>query len=274
MSKIRILLLIVFSAVFLASGAGLVYTYYKLAGEKEVFTQLSSQVDPDKRQAVYEQIRRPPKETPPDAEEPEPIDPRELELAALQELYGFIAEENPHFVGWLRIPGTEIDYPVVQTPADPEYYLHRALDGSYSFAGTPFLDAACDLLKPSDNLIIYGHNMNNGTMFNQLALYKDPAFYRENPTLTFDTLDAFGTYEIIAVFNARILAKDEWGFRYYRFRDAQSPEDFDAYIKNIKAISFYDTGVGAEYGDNLITLSTCSYYTTDGRLAVVARRVD
>ena len=131
----------------------------------------------------------------------------------------------------------------------------------------------CDVLKPSDNLVIYGHHMNNGSMFADLEKFKDEDFWRGHKTIAFHTLTEKNEYEILAVFKTVVYTDSPEAFKYYRFTDAQSPEEFDAYIEKCKGLSLYDTGVSAEYGDKLITLSTCEYSRTNGRLVVVAKKV-
>ncbi len=170
------------------------------------------------------------------------------ELAAFEK-YRAVQEQNSDFVGWLSIPGTNIDYPVMQTVDEPNFYLKRGFDKQYSDYGVPYVQENCDLAL-SDNCVIYGHHMNNGTMFADLANMKARTFIREHKTIRFDTLSGFGEYEIIAVFKPPPIPKQ--GFKYYHFTRAESAEDFDAYIANARR--YYDTGVTAEYGDKLITL--------------------
>lgn len=95
--------------------------------------------------------------------------------------------------------------------------------------------------------------------------------YREHKTIRFDTLSGFSEYEIVAVF--KTVAYSERGFKYYHFICAESAEDFGDYIVQCKALSLYDTGVTAKYGDKLITLSTCEYSRKNGRMVVVAKRI-
>lgn len=190
-------------------------------------------------------------------------------LPKYEELYS----KNKDLVGWVKITGTPIDYPVVQKPGDEDYYLTHGFDGEKNINGLPVLDAACDFLKPGTNLIIHGHNMKNGQMFASLHKYKGEKFYREHSVINFDTLYGQGEYEIIAVFLSRVYKKNENVFKFYQFTEARNKEEFDKYINNIKELSLYDTGVTAEYGDELITLSTCSYHTENGRIAVVAKKI-
>lgn len=133
-----------------------------------------------------------------------------------------------------------------------------------------YVQENCDIAL-SDNCVIYGHHMNNGTMFTDLCKYENEDFYREHKTIHFDTLSGFGEYEIVAVF--KTVAYSEQGFKYYHFTRAESAEDFDAYIAQCKVLSLYDTGAMAEYGDKLITLSTCEYSRKNGRMVVVAKRI-
>ena len=129
----------------------------------------------------------------------------------------------------------------------------------------------CDI-GISDNLVLYGHHMNNGSMFSDLCKYESEDFYREHKTIRFDTLDSFGEYEVIAAF--KTVAYSEEDFKYYHFVNAESAGAFDGYIAECKALALYDTGVSAEYGDQLITLSTCEYSRTNGRMVVVAKLLE
>ena len=131
----------------------------------------------------------------------------------------------------------------------------------------------CDVLKPSDNVVIYGHHMNNGSMFADLEKFKSEDFWREHRTIAFHTLTDKNEYEILAAFKTVVYTNSPDSFRYYRFTDAQSPEEFAAFVEKCKELSLYDTGISAEYGDKLITLSTCEYSRTNGRLVVVAKKI-
>ena len=162
------------------------------------------------------------------------------------------------------------DYPVMQTKDDPDFYLKHAFDKSYSNYGVPYAAENCDA-DISDNMVLYGHHMNNGSMFSDLCKYTDEDFYREHKTIYFDTLGGYGEYEVIAAF--KTVAYAESGFQYYHFVNAESEAAFDEYVAKCKELSLYDTGVSAAYGDKLITLSTCEYSQTNGRMVVVAKKV-
>lgn len=187
------------------------------------------------------------------------------------EKYAAVYEQNNDFIGWIWIDGTNIDYPVMQTPDRPDFYLKRAFDQSYSKYGVPYVQENCDV-GLSDNVIIYGHHMKNGSMFSDLCKYEEEGFYQDHKIIHFDTLEAFGEYEIVAVYKTVVYS--EQGFKYYHFVNAENPAVFDEYIEQCEALALYDTGVSAEYGDKLITLSTCEYSNgrTNGRIVVVAKQ--
>lgn len=176
---------------------------------------------------------------------------------------------NSDSVGWIRVPDTNINYPVVQAVGDNDYYLTHNFYGQYSVYGCPFVQENCSVDTPSDNIIIYAHNMNDGSMFAGLLNYTDYNFYEEHKHLEFITATESNSYEIISVFNTIA----ETGFRFYGFVNADSKNDFDEFVVTSKQLSFYDTGVSAEYGDELITLATCEYSNPDSRLVVVAKKV-
>ena len=181
--------------------------------------------------------------------------------------------ENSDMVGWIQIEGTSIDYPVMQTPADPNYYLKHDFEKRYTDYGCPFMQADCDALCPSDNLIIYGHNMKDGSMFAGLAKYLNKDFWQAHKTVRFDTALGGSAYEIFAVIHTTVQADAADAFPFYRFVNAASPEDFADYVSVCQARALYDTGIFAEYGDKLLTLSTCDNITDNGRLLIIAKRI-
>ena len=166
-----------------------------------------------------------------------------------------------------------IDYPVMQTPADPNYYLKHDFERNYTDYGCPFMQADCDALAPSDNLIIYGHNMKDGSMFADLAKYRSKDFWQTHKTVWFDTELGNSAYEIFAVIHTTVQADDADAFPFYWFVDAASPEEFADYVSACKAQALYDTGISAQYGDKLLTLSTCDNITDNGRWLVIGKRI-
>lgn len=184
--------------------------------------------------------------------------------------YGDLFLQNADMVGWIKIDGTNINYPVMQTPDNPNYYLKHNFYKEYSDLGVPYVQENCNLAT-SDNLIIYGHHIRGQKMFGALESYKAKSFYEEHRIIQFDTLTKHAEYEIIAVF--KTVAYSSSGYRYYDFVDAEDESSFDAYVDKCRELSLYDTGVTAEYGDRLITLSTCEYSANNGRLVVVAKKI-
>lgn len=182
------------------------------------------------------------------------------------------AKEQPDFVGWLQIAGTPIDYPVMRSPEESERYLHRDFDGGYSRAGTPFMMPVSDPSVPNENIIIYAHHMKDGSMFGSLPVYETVEGYEQQPEFQFNTLYERGTYRIIAVFRTSVGAPDE--FHYYNYEWLDDEETFDEYLSGVMANRLYDTGETAVYGDRLLTLSTCDYHESNGRLVVVAKRIE
>lgn len=187
--------------------------------------------------------------------------------------YAGLYEENSDLAGWLSIEGMKINYPVMQCE-DDEYYLHHDFYGNEDKYGCLYVRETADVNTPGTNFVIYGHNMRDGSMFGDLDLYKDEDFFKEHSLISFDTLYEERTYEIVAVFLSRVYREDEEVFKYYDFYEADTQEEFQDFYENIKSMSLYDTGVTAEYGDTFITLSTCAYHVEDGRLVVVAKRVE
>lgn len=191
-------------------------------------------------------------------------------LPKYQDLYA----QNSDLVGWLTIDAIGVDYPVMQTPGDNEYYLRRGFDKLYSLAGSLFLDENCRTTSPSTaNWLIYGHNMSDGSMFGQLDKYAEESFYKEHPTFELDTLYEEMQWQIVAVIRTQVGADD---LPYYTFFDASSERDWQAKYQAVMDLALYDTGVTAQYSDQLLTLSTCgtTSSTTDKRLAVIAKRID
>ena len=232
-------------AIFLFSGSMIAYYLYDGHQSKNQYQQLSQMVHP---QAVL-----------PGAKEP-----------TAAEKYAPLPEKNEDFIGWIKIEGTRVDYPVVQKQDAKNYYLRRGFDKKYSYYGVPyaFEDAT---FQEADNFVIFGHHMDNGSMFSDLVQYTSKEFYEQHKQIRFDTLDGFGTYEIIAVL--KTVAGGENEFQYYKFSKAASADEFESYVAECKSRSLYSIDATAKYGDKLITLSTCEYSKENGRLAVVAKRI-
>ena len=195
----------------------------------------------------------------------------EEELKVLKK-YEAVYQKNKKVVGWLSIPDTKIDYPVMQT-VNNDYYLDHNFDQEYDKNGSIFLDKDCDPGHPNDNMIIYGHHMKSGKMFGNLNYYAKESYYEEHPYINFDTIYEEGTYQVMYVFRSQIYNEEDIVFKYYKFIDATSEDEFYSNLEEMQAISLYDTGVRAVYGDKLITLSTCDSSANNGRFVVVAKKI-
>lgn len=184
----------------------------------------------------------------------------------------FLANED--MAAWLQIPDTNIDYPVMWTPRDEEYYLYRDFDGSSNKNGCLILDTDSSVDPLTTNLIIHGHNMKSGAMFGRLTDYEQESFYQGHREIMLYTEECLRNYEVIAVFRSQVYRKSEDVFKFYQFFQADTQEEFDDFYNNIKEMSLYDTGVTAQFGDRFLTLSTCVYHVETGRFVVVAKEVD
>ena len=182
-----------------------------------------------------------------------------------------ISKINSDVVGWIKINGTNINYPIMQ---NENYYLHRNIYKNYSSHGTPYIAEYCNL-KTSDNLIIYGHHMNDNSMFSELVNYKNYNYYKNHKYIYFyilkDGQTIKNTYEIVSAF--KTIAYSDKGFKYYNYTNFYDEKDFNSFIENCRNLEFYNTGVKANYGDKFITLSTCEYSQKNGRMVIIAKKI-
>lgn len=199
-------------------------------------------------------------------------DNEEIIVPEILDEYKKLYSLNQKLIGWIKIDDTYIDYPVLQT-SNNDYYMNHNFDQQEDKNGSIFLDTYCTILPRSTNLILYGHHMRSGRMFGQLNKYSSEEFYKDHKYIQFDTIYERGTYEVMYVFRSQIYEESEIVFKYYQFIDANSEMEFNSYMREMAEMSLYDTGVTAEYGDELLTLSTCDYYTDYGRFVVVAKRI-
>lgn len=272
---LRTILLIIFSATFLISSYLLLDYYIESRTHKSQFDNLAQIMTNSAKQTSS---TPPAKDTPQAPTEPEGpalvevTDPETGESVWMLPDFTELYQLNNHIVGWISIPGTLINYPVMQTPDAMDYYLYRDFSREYSRHGCIYVREKCNVLEPSDNITIYGHRMGDGTMFNALHDYASEDFYKEHSQIQFNTLTGYHTYEIFSIF--RISSGSNMDFPYHRYVDFESEDQFNQFLENCHSRSLYDTGVSATYGDKLITLSTCEYTRTNGRLVVVAKQID
>lgn len=196
----------------------------------------------------------------------------EIELPDVLDEYKTLYNKNKKLIGWLKIDDTIIDYPVMQT-SNNEYYLDHNFNQEKDNNGSIFMDAECEAYPRSQNLILYGHHMKSGKMFGDLEKYAKESYYKEHSVIQFDTIYEKSVYQVMYVFRTKVLKENEIAFKYYQFIDAGSGEEFNSYMNEMAQMSLYDTGVTAQYGDELLTLSTCDHSQTDGRFVVVAKRI-
>lgn len=189
-------------------------------------------------------------------DEPEPAHKRDLAPLFAQ---------NSDCIGWLSIPDTVVDYPVMHTPENPQKYLRRNFYGEYSVSGVPFLDGRCSM--DSDNLIIYGHNMRNDTMFGSLPKYMEEAYRQAHSVIEFETEAGCAEYAVFAVVTVK--KYDDW----YGFIHAVDRTEFEKQLERIRSIAMYCSDDMPEYSAQLLTLSTCYGSGKDGRLLVIAMKL-
>lgn len=265
-------LMILFAAVFLVS-AGLLVDYL---------------IDSKKQQSQYDDLANLVDQelnaTPPNSDNSSGSDTLDANLskyvtltnpktgAAMNILrqYAIIYQKNSDTVGWIKIDGTNINYPVLQTPDSPNFYLTRDFYKKDSRHGAIYANETASITTPSDNVTIYGHKMKDGSMFASLHNYSDINFYIENPYIHFDTLNEQHIYQIFAIFQTTGNLEDS--FPYHTFVDGDE-ESFNEYVRQCKELSIYETYVDAAYGDKLLTLSTCDHSMDNGRYVVVAKRI-
>lgn len=268
---VSLLILIIVGCVFLI-GAKLVTDamdkkeYDALSEQKNSVSVTRPTIPPTKPAGDDQTEESLPEQTDP----PEVTVPPSIDDTVLLE-YQFLYELNRDMVGWIEIEGTAIDYPVVQTPKSANFYLRRNFYKEDATCGTIYAREACNINQPSDNVVLYGHNMRNGTMFADLHKYKSKSFWEEHRYVNFDTLHEYHTYEIFAVF--KTTADLTKGFTYHIYDTFPTEMDFNKYVSTCKNIDLYETGVTPTYGEKLLTLSTCDKSIEDGRLVVVCRRV-
>lgn len=267
--KIYIAAVVLFALLFAVSAFFLIRYYVQIGKAQKAYDELAR----IKEQALKEAIENAPVDENGVKQEPTLVTVTDKDgepLLVLPE-YAPIYERNKDMVGWIRIDGTNIDFPVVQRKGVTDYYLYKNFDGEYSNQGAIYVREQCDVFKPSDNLTIYGHRTSAKTMFGALQNYKKQDFWQEHQYIQFDTISEHHTYQIISVFT--IQSSEDSDFPYHLFVDAENDAEFVEFIDNARRYSLYDTGVTAEPGDKLITLSTCEGYGNLGRLVVVAKRV-
>ncbi len=258
--KILIIVCCCFCTAFLMFSALFLVSLYHAREEAHAFKELAEVVAVQPEESDY------PPQVSSNESSPEPL------AADNRERFAALLERSSDFVGWLHIDNTNINYPVMCSPDEPEYYLRRAFDKTDSQSGTPFVGKGSTI--DSDFYIINGHNMKNDTMFGTLDYYAERTFWEDNPYITFSTITEEREYEVFAVLETRILYQDEPGYRYYFQVGDLTKDTFDELTGWLQKNALYDTGIAPAYGEQIVVLSTCSYHEDNGRFIVAARRVN
>lgn len=182
-----------------------------------------------------------------------------------------LTNKNPDFACWIKIKDTIIDYPVMKSSEDdPEYYLHRDFYGNSAFSGCLFVGGNCTV--NSTSFIIYGHNMNNDTMFGTLDSYSDYSFAKSHSEISIRTPDEDRVYRVFAAFTSKIYKHNEDVFKYYQSIGNLKKNEYQDIVDNVCGMSKIDIQNAPEFPQQLLFLSTCSYHTDDGRFVVAAYR--
>lgn len=191
-------------------------------------------------------------------------------LEMLPEFHKLYAE-NTDIIGWLKIDGTPVSYPVMQNQWDAEYYLKHGFDKKENQNGLPFLDIRSNIFR-SSVLLIHGHSMKTGHIFGELLQYTKKDYYEEHPVIQFSSLYEKADYRIMAVILSKVYPKSEQGFKYYQIEETDTEAGFNRFVLNVKSLSLYETGISSQFGDTVVVLSTCEYSVENGRLAVIVRK--
>ena len=253
--KIRRIIMLLLLLICLGSAGTAAYTIIQYRASEKLYSETSNQ--------YTVQAAETPEASVEEVDENKP--PITVDFDALRQV-------NEDVAGWIYCEGTVINYPVVQGE-DNDFYLHHDIYGQESRYGAIFADYKADLYGGESNIIIYGHHMRNGSMFGSLEEYDSRSYYEEHPSFFLFLPEEEREYEIIAVLRNDIYSREKEPFQYYDYERIATKEMFDEYCQGIKSYSLYDTGLTAEYGDELVTLCTCSYSGKDERLLIVGRRL-
>lgn len=223
-------------------------------------------VDKHNSEKAYEELQNKVEQTTePTTEEPKPD-------------YSEAVEKNAETVGWITIPGTNVNFPVVQT-IDNSYYMNHNFENKKEFRGAIFMDYRNDPVNLDANTIIYGHNAYDGTVFSDIDNYRDIDYFKEHPVIEFNTLDKYYKWKIYAVFVTNQIASEDNGYIFNYIYPHLEGENFEGYIEEVNKRTLYHTGVDIEDGDKLLTLQSCtrvldlSNYRAKTSIVVLARAV-
>lgn len=269
--KIRIVLAVLFGLLFCISAFFLIKELLETRKEKNAFESLEALISEG---AVAETTNAPGESSSgePSSQGGESGDPLAPETEpTMIPKYVAAYEQNQDFFGWITIDDTNINYPIMYTPDDPQFYLRRAFDGSSSHSGVPFMDADC--LPDGNCFLVYGHHMKNGTMFGHLTDYAEQDFLETHQIIRLDTLYEEREYQVIAVFYCDVGSEENGNFPYYEYTDLTDATRYEEFIEKVRQATIYDPNFEVETGTDILMLSTCSYHASNGRFVVVAKRI-
>ena len=270
-SKLQLILLGFFATVFIVSAiVGLSYLLRSCEQQRDYQNLADIVASIQAAQPSQTPTTKPPVPTYPDGLPINP--PTEPTVQQILPEYKDLFDMNNDLVGWIKVPDTKINYPVVQSPPEEKnFYIDHDFYRRARGCGAIYVRESCDVFEPSDNVTMYGHHMKDMSMFAGLDYYVEKSFWESHQTFTFDTIFEHHTYQVMAIF--RTSANLGEGFSFHQFENAASEKEFNAFVNTVKGLALYDTGVTAEYGDKLVCLSTCEYSMSNGRLVVVAKRI-
>ena len=268
---IRWILIVVCLVIFLFAGYKLISTHLEYQKADNFYDQTANQFVSAAPPIVTEQKHvssvPKPETQDPSANESQTKEPTVSEEPVITDICPIFVDfpsllgVNDEVVGWLYCEDTVINYPIMRAD-DNISYLHRMLDGTYNYSGSPFMDYRCSSDFSSGNSVIYGHNMNNGTMFHTLVDYTDQAFYDEHPVMCLLTPD--GNYALY-LFAGFVTASDSWVYTFHFEDDVEKEEYLQGCIEN----STFTAGFTPTVEDTLVTLSTCTYDYSNARYVVM-----
>ncbi len=256
LNKLQVFLLIVCIIVFLVSSAFVIHHFVDVNKNKSTYEQLSQLI------TTTESVEEVTEEPVPD--------------------YTPIIEQNKDFVGWIKVPNTEINHPVVQFE-DNDYYLNHNFNKKYDYRGAIFMDYRNDSVNLDSNTIIYGHNCYDTTMFSELVQYEDIEFYKKSPVIEFNTIEANYKWKIYGVFITNANADEDNGYIFNYIYPYMDGENFDGFINEVNKRRLYTTDVDITDDDKMLVLSTCvraldlenkygqTTYRADARIVILAR---
>ena len=250
----------VFLIIFLAAAAFAVYYYTSQQKKEEVYDKLKE----NNKKTAEPKVKEEPIQEPEQAAEPEP-EPVDIpiDFAELQKM-------NPEIYAWIQIPGTEVDYPIVQRPEDDAYYLDHTIEGEEGLPGSIYTESLNKQDFTDKNTVIYGHNMKDNTMFGGLKDYKDSAYMDEHSEVYIYTPEHIFTYKIFAAVT--------YDSRHIMVAfDFDQDEQYQAYLDSLSQVrnmaSYINTDIPVTTSDRIITMSTCNG-NNDQRFLVEALLID